>query len=173
MMKIAIVIGHNKVKQGYFSPYIGMTEYNYHKRVVSLLKGVDIYYRNDENYYSKEIESLCDKLNSKSYDLVLSLHFNSFNGSVQGSEAWVFHSNEFTKNVAFKFSTEISNQFNIKDRGVKLINNINQRGGMLFYKCKHPVVLLEPFFGDEIESKKFKDYRIYADFLQCFINDLK
>ncbi len=171
-MRIAIIVGHNPVKQGFFSPYIGLTEYNYHSRVVELLNDVDVYYRKDKGYYSNEIDELCNRLNSMDYDLVLSLHFNSFNEAIQGSEAWVYHSNKESKSIALDYLNSLSGEHGVNSRGVKLVTNINQRGGRLFFKCKHPVILLEPFFGDQKDSLVFKDVEKYAKFLQGFINCL-
>lgn len=171
-MKVAIVIGHNKIKQGQFSPYIVLTEYNYHKRVASMLKGVDLYFRNNKENYPLEIDDLCKRLNAKEYDLVLSLHFNSYDKNVQGSECWAYYDNKFTKSVGQDYLNLIEQEYRLENRGVKLITKINERGGQLFFKCKHPVLLLEPCFGDEKQSEVFKDAKRYANILQSFIDCL-
>lgn len=169
-MEIAIIVGHNDKRKGFYSPYIGKSEYEYYKSICNELNNVDIHYRLNHNSYSQEIDELCDRLNSKNYDIVVSMHFNSFDKKVQGSEAWCYHSNEWSKQLAWNLLDALNEEYGIKTRGVKSITNMNNRGGRLFYKCKHPVILFEPFFGDEPKASQFKNEERFTKFFQQFIN---
>lgn len=151
-IKVALVVGHNSKSQG-SSGALG-SEFNFFKGVADRLKErfeVDVYERVDKGSYSKEMQEVVDKLNSKPYDLVVELHYNGFDGTARGCESLYWHSSTKGKDYSEKFCNVVKNH-DIPFRRLIPIKAANERGGYGIAKCKHPYILVEPFFGDNKED---------------------
>jgi N-acetylmuramoyl-L-alanine amidase len=171
-MKIAVVVGHDKNKAGAFSPFIKESEYMYHNEVVSVMSSkFDYYSRPLASGYKSQMEILSKQINPKNYDLVVELHFNAFNKKAQGVETLSFPNNSETKEWGEKFCKIISENYKIPNRGVKHVTK--DGNGYWFNKLMNcNTIILEPFFGDEKESLKFKDHEEYACHLENFLLSL-
>lgn len=167
--KVAIIVGHSKSKQGAYSPYLGLTEWEYHNKVAQSLRGVDLFYRNPYKSTISGIKEVCKEVNKKRYELVISLHFNSFNKKAQGVECLHYSKNKHTESVAELFCEEVAKEFGIKNRGTKPIRSTKENGGTLILGVNSDVILVEPFFGDELQCQKF-NIQAYTKFLQNFID---
>ena len=161
-MKVAIIIGHDKTSPGAFSKVLGQSEYIYNSEVAANLSGVaDIYKRPVANGYKTQMEILAKQINQKNYDLVLELHFNSFNNIANGCETVGFVGNDKTKKIGESYCDVISKAYNINNRGHKT-SPAGGRGYWFLKLMNAPALILEPFFGDNQEAEKFIDPKKYA-----------
>lgn len=171
-MKTAIVIGHDKTKVGAFSPFLNQSEYVYNSEVACYLKSdFDVYKRPIANGYKTQMQILANELNPKKYDLVVELHFNAFNKKAQGVETLSYIGNQTSLAFGNKYCKIISENYNITNRGAKFVN-LNGNGYWFSKLINAHTLILEPFFGDEKQSEKFKDHKNYACHLSNFLKSL-
>jgi N-acetylmuramoyl-L-alanine amidase len=161
-MNIAIVIGHDSKSPGAFSKYLGMSEYIYHCEVAASLSMVaDIYKRPNARGYTAQMQDLQEMVKPCDYDLIVELHFNSFNGTANGTETVTFHGNARSLGYGKVFNEIISKKYKVKNRGEKTVTKGGRGFGFLsLMPCD--AIILEPFFGDNGESLNFKDAKEYA-----------
>lgn len=172
-MRVAIVIGHNEVSPGGYSSVLGKTEYDYNSKVAEYIDGFYyVYERPNIKGYNSQMEGLAEKINGKGYDLVIELHFNLFNSKVQGTEAVIYPNNNFTKSFGEHFCKEISNKYDLPNRGVKE-HGEGQRGYGFLSKVKANTIIVEPFFGDESKASKFENEYEYAETLKNIIESFE
>ena len=161
MNKIAIVVGHDKVEQGAFSPYLQKSEYKYHSEVAVILP-FDVYFRSTSGGYKTKMEVLAKEINKKDYDLVVELHFNSFNSVANGTECLYLNGSVIGKRWAEVYSEKISKAYSTTNRGAKEISGSNQNGYWFLKLMKAPAIIVEPFFADHKEALKFTNTNDYA-----------
>lgn len=150
MKKAAIVIGHTALRKGAYSPYLGMSEFDFNKKVAESLRDVsDIYTHESYNLgYTSMVKRTAAKINKNDYDLVLELHFNSSDKpEANGSEALCYFSNKKAKHLAIRFCELMADTYSIRPRGAKALYNKNQRGFAAVFYPKPTTLILEPFFG--------------------------
>jgi len=173
MKKIAVVIGHDKKSPGAWSPFLKKTEYTYNSEVAEYLKGIaDIYNRPDVGGYTSQMRKLAEILNPKKYDLVIELHFNSFDKIANlkgiGTEVVVYPGNPKTKKFGEAYCDMVSKKYDLENRGLKE-GVSGGRGWGFLSMINAPAIILEPFFGDEAESAKFEHPGKYAEILKDLI----
>lgn len=168
-MRIAIVIGHEKSRPGAYSKHLRMSEYLYNSEVAPYFTkvGADIYKRPSGGGYKTQMRKLSEEINKKNYDLVIDLHFNSYEevGSaepVEGCEVLTYKGNTYSQMLGERICKAIEIEYGSNNRGVKQITNPLQRGYWFLYFMKANAMILEPFFGDEEEALKFKNPGKYA-----------
>lgn len=179
-MKIAIVIGHHEKSKGAFSPFFGMREYDFYKEVVKKIYPVNSnysvdFYEHDSNIsgYTTRIKDTTSKLNKVNYDLVLSLHFNSFEPQANGCETLYFYKSKLGKKYAQEFNLLFTKVFRIKNRGIKALTNKKDRGFAICYYPKAPVILLEPFFGSNLKDcENVQHPKNIADTINIFLTNI-
>lgn len=160
MNKIAILIGHRSKAKGAYSTWLDVTEYDYMKKVASYCTDfADVYERPNTPFVSEgyRIGQALKKINKKRYNLVLSLHFNSFSDErAHGVTALHNITNTKTKGVASQFMYLVNQRFGIKKRDLIPISSKNQNGGKFILDTTANAVLLEPFFGSNpVDSVQF------------------
>ena len=177
MEKIALIIGHNARSKGAFSMIVG-SEFSYWKNIAEKIKGeipeiVDIYEREPNQNYVREMNKLLVELNKHSYDYCLELHFNSaLDSKANGCECLIYKGNEKAKELSTNFMARLQNVFNSKVRGVIEIGDSKTRGGYGICNSKDTYVLLEPFFGSNIdEALRFSIVKDVVSLLVGFIKD--
>lgn len=176
MKKVAIIIGHRSAKQGAYSAFLDRTEYQYNKAVAELLTDVaDVYERPNIPFASEAfiIKQLVKEVNKHNYDLVISLHFNSFhNEKAHGVTALHYITSKFGKLIANEFVKMVSDDFKIRKRDLIPISNKTQRGGTLICGLNATTVLVEPFFGsNEYDACQFYQKEAeYAKLLRDLIH---
>lgn len=155
MKKLALVVGHNSVKQGAVRKDTGETEFSMMSRIAEKAKAyarkaypdleVRVFFRMAGPGYRTEIERVYEETDRWGADLTNELHFNSFSsGSANGSEI-------LTSGTAssFKFAQITQNmivaRFGQKDRGV--VTRKTGRGAESLMSGRAPAILSEPFFG--------------------------
>lgn len=172
-MKVAIVIGHDHRSPGAYSPFLGMSEYIYHSEVASHLSTVaDVYKRPNVKGYNNQMQELANLTAPKNYDLVVELHFNSFNKKANGTETVTYHGNSRTLDYGKVFNEIISNAYGSINRGEKTVTN-GGRGFGFLSKMPADSIILEPFFGDNGEALNFKDVQQYACHIKEWISKIK
>lgn len=176
MKKVAIVVGHTKLKPGACSPYGIPCENIFNSEIARYLECIaDIYYYDSYNLgYTSMVKRNAAKINKKDYGLVIELHYNAATPQAHGCETLYYYSNREGKEIAEKFSEAISKEFNVKNRGAKALVNKKDRGFAAVYYTKPTTILLEPFFGSNKEdSSKFKGKEFkYAQLIKKLIKEL-
>lgn len=146
--KVAFIIGHTKFSQGAYSKTFGKTEYQFYNDLKPRLQLLgDVFTHNPliPSYTKRQINTAKKTAN---YDLVIELHFNSFDGIAKGVEALYYYNSLIANKTADKFCEEYSFLTGVKNRIAKGLSDKSQRG-FGFVKYQKPVaILLEPFFGD-------------------------
>lgn len=165
-MKIAFVIGHDKTSPGAYSTFLGKSEYIYNSEVATYLSTIgDIYKRPLGGGYATQMKNLANEINGKGYDLVLELHFNSFNKEANGCEAVIYRGNDYTGLLGESYCDAICKEYGTVNRGVKERNK-HERGGLFLSLMDADAMILEPFFGDHPESLKFENEGKYAQIIK-------
>ena len=159
MNKVAIVVGHTKLRPGAKGIDIP-AEYVYNSKVANHLRDIcDIYHYGSYNMgYKSMVKANAAKMNTKEYDLVIELHYNAHsNPRAQGCEVLYYHKNKIGKKLATYLSENISTPFEVKDRGAKPLTSSKERGYWAVYYPKATTLLVEPFFGSNLQDQdKFK-----------------
>ena len=165
MRKIAIVIGHDKTSPGAYSPFLGMSEYLYNSEVASYLHEFCIYRRPIGGGYNTQMRKLSEQINKENFDLVVELHFNSFNKEANGVETVSYPGNSYAKALGQKYCDLIAKKYGTNNRGAKEAT-VNGRGWGFLSMINAPAIIVEPFFGDNEEAEKFKNPGTYAEVIK-------
>ena len=201
-MKVALIIGHNKRVKGAYSQILGR-EYDYWKRIAEKTKGiipelVDIYEREPNEYYTREMFKVLEELNKNNYKFCIELHFNAAESEqANGCECLVYYKNNKAKELATNFMIRLQNKFGSKirtkenilketevvngkekivenketTRGLILVQDSKTRGAYGICKSKDTYILIEPFFGsNNEESLKFS---VESDVVNLFVDFIK
>lgn len=177
-MKVALVIGHNQRSKGAYSTIVG-SEYDYWKRIAEKIKTeiplvVDVYEREPNQYYTREMFEVLEELNKNDYKFCMELHFNAASEQANGCECLVYYKNNEAKELATNFMAKLQNIFGSKIRGnhgIIEIQDSKTRGGYGICNSKDTYILVEPFFGsNNDESLKFS---VEKDVVDLFVNFIK
>jgi N-acetylmuramoyl-L-alanine amidase len=172
-MKLAIVVGHDiKAKGATSVGPLNVQEYDYnvdlaeHMYRSAMAKGITtrVFTRNGIG-----IKGAYENVRKWSDEntVCVELHFNSYNGKVQGSETLFdkdpLESIELAREV-HKEIVEVFQRKNKHDRGIKLVD-YGERGYLNLNLCKIPSCIVEPFFGDNPADAElgYKLKHQYAD----------
>lgn len=131
------------------------------KKVVSLLKknGIKAYNCTVNNGTSQKdvLKKICEKCNSKTRNLDISIHFNSashqekMDGKTTGTEVWVKSIAGIRGDIATRICMKLA-KIGFRNRGVKMTNNL--------YALNHttmPALLIEVcFVSDPDDAKLYK-----------------
>lgn len=168
-MKIAFVIGHDKTSPGAYSQHLGKSEYIYNSEVASYLATIgDIYKRPLGGGYHTQMKNLANQINGKGYDLVVELHFNSYNKQANGCEAVTYKGNTYTRQLGEDFCTAVCRKYGTVNRGVKERTK-EGRGGLFLALMDADAIIVEPFFGDHPEALKFENEAEYAQLIKDWL----
>lgn len=166
MKRVILLSGHNFEKKGCYNKKLRVSEFDVATEVVAevfsreRLMDVDLILkaRNDFGDLVKEVNSL-------NGDMLISMHFNAYNGKVQGSETLLSASSKTGAKYAPKIQEVLVKHLRLNDRGINPTSSYG-RGGAILNKTKPVAFLLEPFFLDELESfeelEKFKKATVDA-----------
>jgi len=163
-MNVAVVVGHDTIEQGAFSNLLKQSEFAYNSEVAKLI-GFDTYFRDTKGSYPTKMAELSKRINAKKYDLVIELHFNSFNAIANGCEALFFQGSVKGQRFAEMFTARIVQEYGTKPRGAKP-RIAKDRGGLFLKSINAPCIILEPFFGDNKEALLFKCHSKYAEIIK-------
>ena len=173
-MKIAIIIGHHENGKGAYSKYFGQHEFDFYKKVCMYVHFVGAkfetrIFEHDKTIsgYSTRVRATAAKVNEWGANLVICLHFNSFNKRANGCETLYFYASKKGKAYGELFNSMAADMFDVKNRGMKALTNTSDRGFREVQATKAPTILVEPFFGDNDEDcERVATHRRMA----CLIN---
>lgn len=164
--KFLLVIGHTDGSDGGAeADYLNASEFKYWSRVLQIVQN----YRTDcELYthhiqpYGKRQDELAAYANKQNFDLVLEFHFNYADRvEANGTECLYFHTSSKSKAYAQIIADTISDIMGTRKRGYNgLVPSVkpSDRGNGFLRKLSAPAVIIEPFFGSNIEDqRKFAD----------------
>lgn len=153
--RIALIVGHNPRAQGAWLKHgtIRESEYVFNGKVAEIVAGefdggqVRVFRRKSLGSYSKEIADVYRRVNAWSPDFSQELHFNAGGGDyvsmfIAGSAS------EASERIAGITHDVFRKGLGLPGRGV-LRRTKGQRGGASLYGARGPIVLTEPFFGDD------------------------
>lgn len=155
-MKINVHAGHNSHvpgANGCFSETV--EDRNVKNAVINKLRlqGHTVYDCTDEDAttQSKNLRNIVDKCNAHSVDLDVSIHFNAYNGTANGTEVLIYNSTSKAKSYAERIVNKIA-LLGFSNRGVKMRSDL--------YVLKHtkaPALLIECCFCDSVKDRNMYD----------------
>jgi N-acetylmuramoyl-L-alanine amidase len=149
-LKIGLVVGHNAKSKGAVSKWLNTNEFDFYSEVARLVKkklNVEIFTREYMNSYSKEMTKVVEQVNKGKFDLVIELHFNSFNGEASGCECLHWHTSRKGKVYSDKFNLLMKSK-GVETRKNILVKDLSINGAYGVMKSNCPYILVEPFFAD-------------------------
>jgi N-acetylmuramoyl-L-alanine amidase len=184
---IAICIGHSRrigsrYDGGAWSDSLQINERDFNLKVADKLQKLlgekkiasKIFSEYNGNGYGTAKFEVANKIRMARATFAIELHFNSASPEANGHEWLYWHSSLLGKRIAQKFEDAFSKLFpNIKARGIKAIQK-QDRGGKFLELTHCPAVILEPFFGSNVQDcSKINVERIaeaYAKAIDICIN---
>lgn len=150
-IKLGVIVGHTKESPGAALKGTGLYEYQFNTEIASLIKKHAPTWMQVETIFRDGvgISGAYLKAASIGCDVVIELHFNAYNGTVQGTETLCTQDSddiEFAHLVQKAVSAVFERPGN--SRGVKVISASARGGGNVHAFKQGPNCLIEPFFGD-------------------------
>ena len=159
---LAIVVGHIKSSGGAkgVSP-INASEYEYNVDLANMIKHAGESHGQIINIFFRDkggVVGAYQQVKEAVADACIELHFNGYNGTVQGTETWYLESGKEQETSVIKFAAimqkHICNLFNRPldaigtNRGIKGAKEGDRAYHSLSQLKRFPCILIEPFFGD-------------------------
>jgi len=170
---IALVIGHDSIKQGAYGN-AGMSEFNFNTDLINSMElppqhTYYILYRDEYiNGYTSQMNDLHERIDSLNCDISIEFHFNgSSNPDVNGNE--VLYYSQGGKEIASLLDSSLDRLPN-RDRGIKQLSS-SDNGYSFVSKGASLAIIAEPFFGsnqsDYMNGGEYRDLlkEAYYDFL--------
>jgi len=156
-LRVALVVGHNRKQPG--ADLVGAkraSEYDFNNAVVDAIirKGVEgvefkRFNRIYSGSYSSEIDTVYSLVKDWKADCAIEFHFNG--GGARYSMTLVStKAGPVTRKFAAAVQKAFINGFSFQDNGVKELSS-GDRGGRSVGALTIPIILTEPFFGDNKE----------------------
>jgi len=172
-MRIALVVGHDRIRQGARSS-AGVKEFSFwhtflHTHIADIAgtgHTFAIFTRSSSltKGYTAKMKQLHKEIDEWNADLAIELHFNSSNNrNINGWE--VLSSGSY---LSMRYARIVSFYANLPCRGVKVIGKHGRGGGFLHYG-KAPAIILEPFFG----SSSSIDYTLLKKDIVAFLRNIQ
>lgn len=172
--KVALVIGHNAVKQGAVNT-LGETEWVFNQRVAVAVNSrasfrVERFLRPPNVSYGQQVRSVIKQLENYKPDLVVCMHFNG--GNASGTEALIYDINGNQNSYRFAdILTDVMNEeYGLVERhsdGVLEISGKHNGTYMLkkLHEAGYAASIIEPAFNSNFERDKavFEDVSRYAN----------
>lgn len=171
----AIVVGHKKSSQGAVSS-TGVTEWIFNMELAVMIGriiDVDIIERPDRRRGYNDLPGI---VNDFDPTIVLSLHCNAFDTTVNGSEALYWHRSRKGQEFARQISSGASEVLSNVNRGAKPLT-VEDRGGYLVRNVNAVCVIAEPLFIDNDNdfpignSRRQELAEMFADTIKTFVAD--
>lgn len=153
MKKVCLNIGHGGIGGYYDSGAIGADGTHEHKfnrdELAPIVKREleKMGYCVDVIIQDKRFSELPSRINTLNPDLIVSLHFNAFNGNATGTETLYWNSSKKGKVLASNIQTRMVDVLGLANRGIKPKFS-GDRGAALLRDTKAPCVIVESIFGD-------------------------
>jgi len=167
--EIAVVIGHDHISKGAFSEYINEYEYDYNSGVAKIMV-LDTFAHLPNASYTQKMQNTYRQLDE--YSLTLEMHFNAASEGVQGVEALYYAGNMEGKRIAQLYCDLVAKEYAVRNRGAKPLSSDKDRGFRAVASGKPTGIILEPFFGSNVDCKAFKDKQRHAALMCDFISKI-
>lgn len=172
MYKLALVVGHNQIRQGAHSAHLDVSEWTYWSRWAQdfalandpSVSGfiAKVFYRPGDVGYGAEIRQVYGEVDAWGADASVELHFNSVKSKVahgcemlsSGSKLSMALAAEVQKNTVF-YCYE-GDERKAVNRGVRTPME-GDRGYMSLHTGRCPAIIAEPFFGSNSNDCKMFD----------------
>lgn len=102
---------------------------------------------------NRSFGELPSRINALNPDVILSLHFNAYNGQATGTETLYWNTSKRGKALASEVQARMVDVLGLANRGIKPKFK-GDRGAALLRDTKAPCLILEPFFGDNPDDLK-------------------
>lgn len=157
-MKLAVVVGHNRISQGAVRSDTGESEFVYNTDLAKKMRDIageqypdlklKIFHRTPGGGYTSEIERVYDEVDQWNADASIELHFNSAGDPrASGTETFSSGSSRSVR-LAQEVQMEMVETLGLRDRGVKIRNSRTKgRGYLSLVSGRAPAILVEPFFA--------------------------
>jgi N-acetylmuramoyl-L-alanine amidase len=157
LVRLAIVVGHNRIAQGAnaVAP-LSQSEFVFNNKVAREMEEsashynitAQIFNREPSSSYKEEIREAYAKVAAWNPDCAIELHFNSAaSPSASRSEVFCRKGSLDAAALSEQILEEIVGLLQLHDGGVKRID-VEDRGGQSVYALPNiPTALVEPFFG--------------------------
>jgi len=172
-MKIALVVGHRKGKQGAYGS-VGLSEWRYNGILavdlveVAQQNGIDacVFFRDEmPGGYGERMNRLHERIDAWGADISISLHFNAAGrDDINGHE--ILYCSHRGRVIAEMLDSEFDRCLKNRDRNIKRRTR-KQRGGGFLCRGKSVCILVEPFFAAH-QHKFVKGTDGYADMLRAY-----
>lgn len=156
-IKVLLEVGHGRMSSGQFDPgavnTFGIREYDLNWILCNSARSLFAQFSVHCDVTDANLGNFRNGLLRKGYDVFVSVHHNSFNNQAQGSEVIIHDSLAESQDfdLGAKLSRAFSDEFGIRDRGVKKRNLAVLRGAEIAEEDKRLAsVLIEPYFMDSI-----------------------
>jgi len=172
--KFAFVVGHTEKDKGAYSEKLGISEYDLFKNFATgFLSEVGETFTHDKDISSYTQRQANTAQKTAEFQYSFELHFNAASPKAKGAEALYYYKNENARIIAEKYCELMVQEMGIKSRGPKPLND-GDRGFGFVQKQKPTALILEPFFGSNIEDcQKFDMVKYSAVIFKLleFINE--
>lgn len=167
-MKLAVVVGHNKISQGAVRSDTGESEFVYNTDLAKKMRDIandqypdlklKIFYRTPGGGYTSEIERVYAEVDQWDADASIELHFNSAGDpTASGTETFSSGSSKSVV-LAQEVQMEMVEALDLRDRGVKIRNSRTRgRGYLSLISGRAPAILVEPFFASSSRGRAASD----------------
>ena len=154
-MRIVLLIGHDENSPGAKNKEFKMNEFKFNSVIAKSIikrmhelgfkycKDIFVVFRTKKLTYKK----IPEYVNGMKPDFIISMHCNSFDTTVSGSEVLYYEKSKKGKVIAGILQKEVLEALKLNDRGLKPLKS-SENGGYLLKNTKAPCVICEPFFID-------------------------
>ena len=164
-MQLAIVVGHNAVRQGALRPDTSETEYVWNNRLALLMAALAedygitarVFRRVETGSYRRELEVVYAEADRWGADASIELHFNSFADASAGGTETLSSGTAASLRFAAAVQQEVVATLGLRDRGVKTVREGRGSGSLISGRA--PAILVEPFFGTNPQGQAASDER--------------
>jgi len=181
-MRVALCIGHSRPNDLGAVAADGVThEWTFWRYVAQKMRAehpdsgheIRIYDKYFGRSYTEAMSEIACRIRKDRCDVAIELHFNAYNGEVQGAEAWAWKDSTPGKRLAQSLLAAHVNSTrgaggSFPLRGLKLADR-QARGAQFLAKTHCPAVLWEPFFGDNPAEWEF--YQPQEDLLSVVLSE--
>jgi len=151
MQTCALVIGHKKESPGACNANYGDSEYEFNNILAGMIENRMGKSSIIKVYRTGSYTKLPAQINALLPSFILSLHCNSFNKKVSGTEVLYYEHSGRGRIIAGLLQERLVRCLKLSDRGIRAKSE-DDRGGYLLKYTSAPCVIAEPFFIDNDED---------------------
>lgn len=166
LKKVALLIGHNATDKGAVA-FNNESEYDFNLKIA--LEVSKEFSLSQLQIFTKK-DDYISRLNLFNPDLVIELHFNAFRTKANGCEALALKTSPDSIIQADKFINDFSQYFLIKSRGVKQLDNMDDRGFFNLNELRQfNSFIFEPCFANFETRDSIKIITNWEDYVEFLV----